>query len=1099
MQAALQPLGRRWQSTAATSFFGRRFRPPSDVALRFPSQSKKWCWWLHVAAGLLAGFGAVIPTSGASTLLDPGQVAREFTQRSWQKTDGLPDKQIQSLLQTRDGYLWVGTRRGLARFDGLKFTVFDHLNTPEMPDDNCKSLAEDLEGNLWIATDDGLLRFRGGSFKRFTKNDGLARETGLTQDKIGLVYADRRSGLWVYTLGLDLLRGGAIHHFGQDEGLIKLAAFALHEDSAGVLWAGGSLLYRFNEHAEKFEVEQASQRLEMNVTGIQDDGLGGLWLLCHKSPLAGWLCHFNEGRLEMVSEQFSTGFRNPFLSADRHGDLWLASGEGGLDRFHDGQFTRYSLAPGMAHEFVLCFMADREGNLWFGTETSGLHCWTPKAITAYGAREGLAHNSTWTVCEARDGSVWLGTAQGLSQFKDGRFRKITQRDGLAGEAIRSVAEDPSGAIWVGTGSGLSVIRDGVVQPQPFPHKPELNKTRVVYPARNGALWVGTVAGLFRFEAGQWTSFTPAQGLAKAGLFGDVRALREDRSGNLWIGTAGGGLQRFGVPPSGDSVNHTGNGSANAPDQLKPGLQTFTTFTTTNGLSHNSVWAFHEDADRVLWIGTERGLNRYEQGRFTVFTTREGLPDDLVNEILEDDLGNLWISHDHGIYRVRKSELNAVAAGHAKQVQAVSYDESDGLPIPETNGQKSQPAGCKTRDGRLWFPTPKGVAVINPKLCDLDSVAPLAAVEQVRADGDVIFGTSGLTAPGLASRLQAAPPENRLKAELRTAGLLRLPPGSGRVMEFRYTAPIFTAPEKAAFRYRLRGADDRWIEAGKRREAYFTRLRPGAYVFEVMAASHRGVWGEKSASFAFAIQPFYYQTWWFYLGSGLAAAGLIAGLVAWRMRELRKLHRLEQQSAITEERTRIAKDLHDGLGADLTRLALLADLAEEESSATADGQRHKLAQSSREAARTLKEMIWIANPANDTVEGLVSRIGQTAEDFLGDARIRCRLDLAPQLPQRTLSLDQRRNLLLVVREALNNIVRHAAATEVSIRADGSDHSVHLTIEDNGRGFDPAMVKREGIGLDSMRRRVENLGGTFDLESGPGAGTKILITIRLKESQ
>lgn len=1041
-----------------------------------------------LAAGLFCAtaFGAV-------TVLNPVQVAREFTQRSWQKTDGLPDKQIQSLLQTRDGHLWIGTRRGLARFDGLKFTVFDHLNTPEMPDDNCKSLAEDLEGNLWIATDNGLVRCRDGRFRRFTRQDGLP------QDGVGMVYADRRGRVWIASAGVFLMRNEVIRGFGRAQGPIPSGLFTIHEDPASVLWIGGASLYRFQEGNSMFEVEPESQRLMMNIRGIQDNCAGGLWLLCDKDYEGRWLYHVREGRWERVWEHLASDVRSAFLRADRQGDLWMAAGKGGLDHFHNGQFTRYSLSPEMAHEFVLCFMEDREGNLWFGTETSGLHCWTPRVITAYGAREGLAHNSTWTVCEARDGSVWLGTAQGLSQLKNEHFCNFTQRDGLSGDAIRSVAEDASGAIWVGTGSGLSVIRDGVVQPQPFPHKPELNKTRVVYPAKNGALWVGTVAGLFRFESGQWTSFTPAQGLAKAGLFGDVRALREDRAGNLWIGTAGGGLQRLGVPPSGDSANHTGSGSANAPDRLNPELQTFTTFTTTNGLSNNSVWAFHEDADGVLWIGTERGLNRYEHGRFTVFTTREGLPDDLVNEILEDDRGNLWVSHDRGIYRVRKSELNEVAGGRAKQVQAVSYDESDGLPIPETNGQKSQPAGCKTRDGRLWFPTPKGVAVINPKLCDLDTIAPQAAVEQVRADGEIIFSTSGLTVPGLVSRLPAASPGNGLASEFRTSVPLRLPPGSGRVLEFRYTAPVFIAPEKAAFRYRLRGADDRWIEAGKRREAYFTRLRPGAYVFEVMAANHRGVWGGKSTSLAFAIAPFYYQTWWFYGGCGLAAAGLITALVVWRLRELQKLHRLEQQSAITEERTRIAKDLHDGLGADLTRLALLADLAEGESSTTADGQRHKLAQSSREAARTLKEMIWIANPANDTVEGLVSRIGQTAEDFLGDARIRCRLDLAPQLPQRTLSLDQRRNLLLVAREALNNIVKHAAATEVCIRANGSDHSLQLAIEDNGRGFDSASVRPGGLGLGSMRRRVESLGGTFELESRSGAGTKILIAIRLGESR
>ena len=324
--------------------------------------------------------------------------------------------------------------------------------------------------------------------------------------------------------------------------------------------------------------------------------------------------------------------------------------------------------------------------------------------------------------------------------------------------------------------------------------------------------------------------------------------------------------------------------------------------------------------------------------------------------------------------------------------------------------------------------------------------------------------------------------------------LRLPPGSGRVMEFRFTAPVFTAPEKTAFRYRLRGAGDAWIDAGTRREAYFTRLRPGDYRFEVLAASHRGIWSESPAGFAFAIRPFFHETWWFYAGCGLTVTSLIAGIVLWRIRELRKLHRLEQQTALLAERERLAKDLHDGLGADLTRLSLLANMISQESHG--DEKAQKLSRSSREASRALKEIIWIANPTNGTLDGLVSQICQTAEDFLGDANIRCRLDIAPDLPECPLSLEQRRNLLLVAREALNNIVKHAAATEVWLRAQGSGGTLDLVIEDNGRGFDRATARPEGLGLNSMKRRVESVGGAFELESRLGAGTRIHITLRLR---
>lgn len=321
-----------------------------------------------------------------------------------------------------------------------------------------------------------------------------------------------------------------------------------------------------------------------------------------------------------------------------------------------------------------------------------------------------------------------------------------------------------------------------------------------------------------------------------------------------------------------------------------------------------------------------------------------------------------------------------------------------------------------------------------------------------------------------------------------------------MLEFRYTANTFTAPEKARFKYRLRGLNDHWVEAGTRREAYFSDLRPGNYRFEVIAANHHGVWQEQGASFAFHVAPFIHQTWWFYVLCGCGVIGLVTGVVAWRWRELRKIHRLEQQTAITAERSRIAKDLHDGLGADLTRLTMLADLASGEPGSSGGEHARKLSQTSREAARELKEMIWIANPANDSVEGLVSRICQTAEDFLRDARIKCRLDIAPHLPEEPLSLEQRRNLLLVAREALNNVVKHAGATEVCLRASGGDDGrLGLEIADNGRGFDPRTARPDGLGLNSMRKRIENLGGTFTLESQPGRGTKIKIELKLGEAK
>ncbi len=1027
---------------------------------------------LHLAASC---FGQTNPTI-ATVNLPAEQVAREFAQRSWQRTHGLPDDQVKSLLQTRNGFLWIGTGRGLARFDGLKFVVFDHLNTPELTEDNCNSLAEDSEGNVWISTNDGLVRCRDGKFTRFTRRDGLPVTHGVPKDIVGAVCADRHGGVWCLPRwSVVRFQDGRFTKHLDAKGVPSDIMLTLHRDRADVLWVGGGSgqLYRLDQQTGKFETAAGANLPSAAVVGIQDDANGGLWLLCvNPTRTAGIIYHFHNGNLEPASNAISLDPRSLFLVHGAAGDLWLATGQGAVVRFREGRITRFPLPREFGQDFVLCALEDREGNLWLGTEAGGLHCWKPKSISSLATRDGLANDSVWTIGETRNGSVWIGTDDGLSHWKDGGFRTITKNQGLAGDKIRSVAEDATGDVWVGTGSGLSVIRGGVAVRFEFPHTLEKDKTRVVLPATDGTLWLGTVEGLFRYHEGVWVTYRATNGLAND----DVRALCESPAGSLWIGTAGGGMQKF-----------------------RDGE--FTTFTTTNGLSNNSVWAFRAETNGVLWVGTESGLNRLAGDKFTVFSVREGLPANLVNEILEDDFGNLWVSHDYGIYRVRKQELDDVAAGRATQVQAVSYSEADGLPSNETNGQKSYPAGCKTRDGQLWFPTPKGVAIIDPKLCARDAIGPQAAIEQVRVDGEVILDRSGVSAErrnfaGLRNG-GALPSRHYADAQQAIPAPILLPPGSGRVLEFRFTAPVFTAPEKASFRYRLRGVDDRWIEAGTRREAYFTRLRPGDYSFEVLAANHRGVWGEQAGSFSFAIQPFFYQTWWFYAACSFGGAGAIAFMVLGRIRSLRVRHLHEQQAAIVEERTRLAKDLHDGLGADLTRLTMLADLADDESGTAGAEHARKLSQSSRAAARELKEMIWVANPTHDALDDLISRIASTVEEFLHDARIKCRLQIPIDLPAYKLSVEQRRNLLLVAREAINNVIKHSGATEVSLHVAHGEGTLTIEIVDNGRGFDSQAARGDGLGLGSMRKRMESLGGTFLAISRPGIGTTLKLSLPLPE--
>lgn len=1021
----------------------------------------------------------------------------EYRGFNFGKEHGLPDDDVRDILQAHDGSLWILTQQGLARFDGTGFTVFDRANNPEFQSDDPRALAEDVQGRLWVGGRNLLLRMSGNT---------LVRPTVPGSEKIVHAYhlcPDPAGGIWIAgesTVARITDRSVAV--FGPESGLITAGTIqALELDSAGTLFVGTfNGLYRFDAQRQRFIRTdpsldpQGKPIIALALEPGRDGTLRGMFAHLDGAKTAfvqrGWVQRMQAESWKPLLPggvvDFPFGYGPQFVFEDHRGSIWLPGEENKLHRIRGSQLEALDLVFRRGRDIVMCLGEDHEGSLWMGTLYSGLWRWQPRRMTSYSPADGLPHENVWALCEGLDGSVWVGTDGGLARRTTGRWESWKTEQGLSRNNIRALAVDREGTVWIGTGEGLNSLRNGKVTRHPIPGDWFEAKIRVILATRDGALWVAGAASLHRLNGGDRTKFTTAEGLANH----DVRALLEDAAGRLWIGTFGGGLQCY-------------------------EYGRFTTYSTTNGLTSGFVWALHLDAEGSLWIGTESGLHRLRAGRITAFGKAQGLPDNLVNFILEDNLGQLWISHDRGIYRVRRAALDDVAEGRTNTVRCVSYTKADGLPSEETNGQKSYPPGCKTRDGRLWFATTKGVVVIDPTQHQEEESPPPVVIERLRATGELVFTrdpqdplspertltTNGSSAQLTVSRPPVPDGEEQSK-KARAGGFsrangspsYRLPPGSGRVVEFTFIANTFVNAERARFRYRLLGLDEKWIDAGMRRQAFFTNLKPGDYRFQVTAANHHGVWNETGSSCTFQIAPFFYETLWFYGMCGGLTLLLLAGLLAWRLRELQRLHRLERQAAVTTERSRIAQDLHDGLGADLTRLTTLADLASDAPERASRDQLRKLAQSSREATRGLKDLIWMANPANDTLESFLDRLCQNTEDYLRDAQVVCRFDLDPDLPPFPLSLDQRRNLLLVAREALNNVVKHSAASEVRIAARRRDEHLELSIQDNGRGFDSGVVCPGAMGLTGMRGRVENLGGRFQLESAPGAGTRIRIKIK-----
>lgn len=1020
----------------------------------------------HRLLVLVLTHASIFMTLGA--IADLADLRSQYIAESWKKERGLPDNSINTITQTPDGYLWIATRAGLARFDGARFVVFNRANSPQMPSDEVLCVTPG-DGDLWVGTTGGLSRF---------SPSGIATWLTGYPDKgahVTSVFVARKSGVWVSGgIGAYQIRDGQLEKR-------SLEAFPALEEADGRLWLANRLgFWRFDPFTGKTSERLAPPDLpkwgvanSANAVRLSNETLvahfgqhrQANYLVCKH-----WLYAFKDGLWTRLSDlEFSNGGRSFWLATDGQGAAWLPNCTNGLVRYKDGELSRLSFLNTQISDYPTCVFHDREGNIWVGTEESGLLRFRPRKVRTLAARDSLPHDNTWTLCESRDGSVWIGTDGGIGQLKDGRIAQHTEHHGLAKNTVRSIVEDQDGVIWAGTGHGLSCYRDGAWQRFPLTGELSGNKIRVLYSDRSGDLWAGTERGLTRIRQHQVAACPePLMNV-------DVRALWQDRLGALWIGSYGRGLFRA----VGERFEH---------------------FSTTNGLASDSVWAFHEDSKGALWFGSDRGLHRYRAGRFAHFTRREGLPHDEVNHILEDDSSNLWISSDHGIYRLDKQQLEAVAAGQQSSVHSVVYDTGDGLLSAETNGQKSQPAGCKTRDGRLWFPTTRGVVVFDPKNLPDNPNPPRVVIEEIRADGQSIFHNGPSVRD--ASSTPRGPSFAGVKRFATLDSELRLAPGSAHVLEIQYAANTFIEADKVGFKYRLDGLDRDWIEAGHRRFAHYANLKPGHYRFRLMAVNKYGVAAKEPSGFAFYLRPHFYQTKVFY-ALWILAVGLSALILyRWRLGYLRRIHRLEQERVLAEDRARIAKDLHDGLGAQLTNLSILADISEDRATAVGSHETRfrKLSQLARETALQLREIIWTNHPGDESLEGLVSRICQYAQQSLDVADIRCCFEIAADLPPGPLNGQARHHLYLTAKEILHNILKHASATEVRIRARILDGSLEMVIEDNGNGFISPPTGQKfpngGYGLQNMRRRIESLNGTLSMTSEPGRGVRLVISVPLK---
>jgi signal transduction histidine kinase/ligand-binding sensor domain-containing protein/CheY-like chemotaxis protein/HPt (histidine-containing phosphotransfer) domain-containing protein len=773
------------------------------------------------AGALLAALLMVF--SEHALALDPSMKTSQYVLDQWQIPEGLPQNGAQAIARTPDGYLWIGTEEGLARYDGARFVVFDRSNQPAIPSNLILVLHVDRAGQLWVGTQDGLAVLKNGRFEPYNTIAGLAHVPILSilDDRMGRLWVGTKKGL----IEVDQEQRGRV--FGIADGLGDANIRALLEDRNGIIWVATATggLHRFDgSHFEPMRL--GTGQVPDPVSSMYEDHDGTLWF----GTEAGGLYRKSGDHLDIVAPAGQLGIAVRTLTRDRDGNLWIATYGRGLVRLRDGVFSAPDANQDLSIDLPSLY-EDDEGSLWVGTLGSGLRRYRDGKFMPLGIPEGLQGNVTWSIAPRAAGGIWIATDAGLSSYVGGVVQHITPPKGFETARARALVEDRKGVLWVGTyGAGI-YSRDGG-RMTVFNRRNGLSSDTVweIAEDREERIWVGTEVGLDVIDKGQVTSMRAMLGVSGPTM---VRLIHQDLAGKMWVATDTHGLFLI----DGHDVRRLG---------------------VADGLPSAQVSAIYEDERGAIWLGTTGGLAVWRDGRITSLAESGGALGQTILEVIEDQQHRIWLTSNKGLTSVPRADLDARARGQSLVLDVHSYDVSDGLRSAEFDGGNGS-AGCRTPDGRLWFPSIRGIVAVDPAHIRRNTLPPPVQIEQIVVD---------------ASPLQLIPG-------------VEVGPGH-RQWEFHYAAMSLLAGPRSHFRYRLEEFDERWVDAGNRRTAYYTGIPPGTYTFRVIASNNDGVWNDTGASFQFTLRPHFYQTLWFLLLCILAALVAAAACYRWRVGRLRHL-------------------------------------------------------------------------------------------------------------------------------------------------------------------------------------------------------------------
>jgi signal transduction histidine kinase/ligand-binding sensor domain-containing protein len=986
-----------------------------------------------MAMGIRASVVAMLFVAHAAWAVDPAVHLTQYAHTAWRTQDGFFSGAPTAIAQTTDGYLWIGTANGLFRFDGVRFISFAYLaQQKQLESGEVSALLGSQDGGLWIGSSYRLFRWKDNTLASYSNRDEF----------VSSIIETRQGGIWLtrqrYTDHdgpLCQVQDRALHCYGEGDG-VSLPPYAtpLLEDADKNLWVGGGTkLLRW----------QLASSSVWSLKGLrQSDGLENL----------------------------------KALAIDRNNSLWVGINSGGaepgLQQFHNGVWKTFSSSQlngsGLA---VSRLFLDRAGALWVGTEDQGIYRIIQGKVDHFDSTDGLSGNTIKDLFEDHEGTVWIATSKGIDSFRDLPVVTLSRREGLHSDTAQSVLSAADGTIWIGSEGALDAWRNGnITSILPKDGLPGQAVTSLLEDAAR-TLWVGVDNSLFRFARGK---FVPIMQLS-----GGPHLLTDMTRGageSVWalVGTATTGMlyqihkghvfERKNIPPQESELALAADARGAiwiAGDKLQylddSGGKTLSEFGPRYGYIRNIAI----DHDGFVWFGATKGLLGFKDGRLQAMTTSNGLPCERINTLIVDKQRSLWLYAQCGLIKIERSELEKWWRHPDVRVKSTMLDALDGF---QGGPSSFRPAATRSADGRLWFVNGSLVQTINPDQLYVNRVPPPVHIEQVTADA------------------RNYPPENVIQF-----------PKLSRNIEIKYTALSLVVPLRVRFRYKLDGYETVWQEAGTRRSAFYSNLRPGTYKFLVIACNNDGVWNQTGAALNFVIAPAFYQTVWFQVLLGLMGVGLIGIIHSFRLRQATAQVQARVEERL-EERGRIARELHDTLIQSVDALMLYLQAAIDQPDRERSRQMlEKALDRADEALSEGRERVHTLRIEATSVQDLAQALTDYGEGRAQDHAMEFSVTLVGN--PRPLDPIVRDETFRIGREALANAFQHSNASRIEVELTYDRKGIRLRIRDDGRGIDPQIIGtgRPGHwGLSGMRERANQV-GELNIWSRLHIGTEIDLTI------